>query len=577
MKHQITSIDIIDLGKRVVTTGVMAAGLFAITPLAQANFFPPAPKFDEPKFEVPKSIGHHHQQPNILLITVDDYGYDASSLYTKGKDVPPTPTLEALAADGITYNNSWSMPSCTTTRGTIMTGKYPSRTNIIFPLGNNTDDSNDLDTDNPEKLLPYLLREQGYRTKHIGKWHLTDGQGPFDPRAMQAPLDAGYDNWTGIVQGAPFPRYFNWPKVVDGSSGGFENTFTSIVEVDETIELFDEAKSYGVPAFAWLSFTAPHFPYQPAPKELVGSWVQQEVVDAYNEFCQYVEPNSGSCHGVSLPIYGYDDLPGSLVAFPVGVPSPMTPPINGDGTIWANTRLARAVFNSLVSAFDTSLQRLFGSIDMDNTVVVFVGDNGTQGDVVVAPFDRTRAKGSFYELGIKVPLVVSGPGVRNPGRRSDALVNVVDLYKTLLDIAGVKTGHKVDSISFAESLTTTSKYFSPRTFNIAEQGYPDALIENNTPVLGNPLLGPTPLREGKTIRDKQYKLIVQTGLQPMGGAVQFPDRSVTEVELYDLKNDLHEEDNLLERRRVPSRALFAYSLLCDELQREFKTSVCPKY
>jgi hypothetical protein len=136
------------------------------------------------------------------------------------------------------------------------------------------------------------------------------------------------------------------------------------------------------------------------------------------------------------------------------------------------------------------------------------GDNGTPRQVVQAPYHRSQAKGSLYQGGINVPMVIAGAGVSRTGQREGALVNSTDLFATFADIAGVKTKVPVDSVSFVEALTRPS-------FHGRSHAYMD-FRENGT--------------IKTAIRDRRYKLLEQDG-----GPRQ----------LFDLKNDPYETQDLL--------------------------------
>lgn len=96
----------------------------------------------------------------------------------------------------------------------------------------------------------------------------------------------------------------------------------------------------------------------------------------------------------------------------------------------------RRQYEAMTEAMDTEFGRLLGSIDRSNTVVIFVGDNGTPGEVGQPPFTRNRAKFRLAEGGIRVPMPIAGPVVQNPQRESTNLVHVVDLFATILELPG---------------------------------------------------------------------------------------------------------------------------------------------
>ncbi|MEE8543174.1 MAG: sulfatase-like hydrolase/transferase, partial [Gammaproteobacteria bacterium] len=107
-----------------------------------------------------------NENPNILLVISDDLGLDASSNYAVGIESPVTPTLDALAANGLVFDNAWAYPVCSPTRATILTGKYGFRTGVLWPGDeislNETSLHSFIDTNAPNT----------YNHAVIGKWHL---------------------------------------------------------------------------------------------------------------------------------------------------------------------------------------------------------------------------------------------------------------------------------------------------------------------------------------------------------------------------------------------------------------------
>jgi arylsulfatase A-like enzyme len=129
----------------------------------------------------------------------------------------------------------------------------------------------------------------------------------------------------------------------------------------------------------------------------------------------------------------------------------------------------------MVEALDTEIGRLLRSVDLTTTTVIFVGDNGTTRGVVARPYESSKAKESVYQGGVHVPLVVAGRGVSGAGtgRLSDALVNTVDLFPTILEQAGINlaqalpAGLKIDGVTLRPYLQNTA-HPRPRTWAYAE-------------------------------------------------------------------------------------------------------------
>jgi len=167
---------------------------------------------------------------------------------------------------------------------------------------------------------------------------------------------------------------------------------------------------------------------------------------------------------------------------------------------------------------DTEIGRLLSSLPndvRDNTLIIFMGDNGTPARVIdTSVFARSHSKSSLYEGGVKVPMIVSGAGVSRQNQRESALVNSVDFFATITDAYNVSTSG-IDGTSFLGLLSDAT---SPaREFN-----YSEFVTSDNQST-------------GWTVRDNQYKLI------------EFADGT---QELYDLNIDLAEQNNLINDSRV---------------------------
>ncbi|MCA8977107.1 MAG: sulfatase-like hydrolase/transferase, partial [Planctomycetes bacterium] len=180
-------------------------------------------------------------------------------------------------------------------------------------------------------------------------------------------------------------------------------------------------------------------------------------------------------------------------------------------------------YRAMVQSLDTEMGRLFstlGAATMSHTNVLFIGDNGTVQRQSVAPFDGTRSKGTPYEGGVNVPLIVSGPIVQQPGREVTALACAVDLFRTVLELAGagraVAPFEDIDSVSLLPYLTDPAQ--TPlRQFAYTEEFTGTAWPAPNT-------------NGHATIRDARYKLIHRYGSSDL---------------LYDLQTDPWENNNLI--------------------------------
>jgi arylsulfatase A-like enzyme len=188
----------------------------------------------------------------------------------------------------------------------------------------------------------------------------------------------GWDYYAGPEPGiGQLPSYFRWNKVINGILNP-STTYNTTDIVNEAVQFIVQAKSSNRPYFAWIAFHAPHTPFHKPPNSLITR----------------------------------TDLP------PSGAPK-------------------RDYFEAMVEALDTEIGRLLRSVDFSTTNVIFLGDNGTTQGVVLPPYNPIRSKGTIYQNGVNVPLMVAGAGVSSPGRLIKAIVNTVDLFPTILELAGI--------------------------------------------------------------------------------------------------------------------------------------------
>ncbi len=325
-------------------------------------------------------------QRNVLLIIADDYGIDSSSLYntSPGAVLPPTPNINALKAGGVMFRSCYALPTCSPSRATMLTGRHPFRHGVTTAV---TADDGQLMAG--EFTLPRAFAANpalGYATASLGKWHLTVG--PTTTIQNDPANVAGWPHYAGSLSGAfGTGTYTSWTKTINGVTGPTNGT-TTYATTDTTDDAVAWIAARGAaPWFLWLGYNAPHSPFHKPPNNL---------------------------HTYDTTVAGWATL-----------------------SIPANQRTH---YNAAVEALDTEIGRLLASMTpavRANTMVIFVGDNGTPNQVIQTPFGTGHAKDTLYEGGVRVPLIVSGPDVVAPNRESAALVNVADLYSTILELAGI--------------------------------------------------------------------------------------------------------------------------------------------
>ncbi len=361
-------------------------------------------------------VGDTVVQPNVLLIVADDLGVDMLELYGLGSDLPSTPTIDSLAADGVTFDFAYASPTCTPTRANIQTGRYNFRTS----LGSGLQPWETASLPDDEITLPQIMKLSpggAYGTAAFGKWHLTTNftGGPT------APNDAGYDHFDGSLYNLyqdGSQDYFKWKRITNGVTSN-SNTYATSAMVNVTRNWINAAPE---PWFVYLPFHAPHSPYHAPPSHL---------------------------HNVDV--------------------SAGDPDLN-----------PRPLYKAMVEAMDKEIGRLFASVSPDvlaRTTVIFIGDNGTPGGTTVPPFDNEHAKGTAFEGGVRVPLIVSGANVAAKGRHTSALAHAVDLFSTVADLADVDIttavpGKTIDGVSL-EPILSDPNAPPPRTDVFSQLAYPN--------------------------------------------------------------------------------------------------------
>ncbi|MBN9062125.1 MAG: sulfatase [Rhizobiales bacterium 65-9] len=319
-------------------------------------------------------------RPNIVYIVADDLGWKDVGFH--GSDIK-TPNIDKLAQGGARLEQFYAQPMCTPTRAALLTGRYPFRYGLqtmVIP----TPSKYGLPTD--ERLLPQALKEAGYRTVMVGKWHLGHSDRKYWP--MQRGFDYHYGSMVGEVD------YFT--HQADHVKDWFRNNrpldetgyVTKLWGADAVAQI--NKHDPATPLFLYLAFTAPHAPYQ-AP---------QEYLDKYKDIA---DPTR---RAYAAMVTAMDDEIGKVVA-----------------------------------ALDNKKMR-------DNTLIVFMSDNGgnrtamLSGDVDVSnlklPADNgpyRGGKGMLYEGGTRVAALANWPGRIQPGERKEVM-HVVDMFPTLAKLAG---------------------------------------------------------------------------------------------------------------------------------------------
>lgn len=335
--------------------------------------------------------------PNIVLVVADDLGWADLACY--GADVHETPHLDRFAAGALRFTHAYSAaPVCTPTRASIMTGKHPARLHmtIWYEASQNPPRDRPLlppktvgNLPHSETTLAEVLQEAGYLTAHVGKWHLGD--------AAHYPQTHGFDiNVGGTFWGAP-PTYFfpyrgTWSntdefRYVPDLEWGEPGEYLTDRLTDEAIRIIRRAGQR--PFFLHLAYHTVHTPIEARPEDA-------------ERFRRRITPDM---------------------------------------------RHQNATYAAMVYSLDENVGRLLAALDAldiaDETLVVFISDNGGfinphRGQVVTDNHPLRSGKGSLYDGGLRVPLIIRSPGQTPAGAVCEEPVVSTDLYPTVLAVAGLE-------------------------------------------------------------------------------------------------------------------------------------------
>ena len=424
-------------------------------------------------------------KPNLLFILADDLGWMDTTVY--GSRYYETPNIARLAARGMRFTDAYAAcPLCSPTRASLMTGKWPARLGITTPachlppqpdvplLADRASPGQKMICPRSRRVLPTeeytiaeALRDAGYRTGFVGKWHLGL------PEAYWPEKQGFAFSFHGAPDPGP-PSYFSPYRFRAGTvANGPEGEYITDRATDEAVRQIERHREE--PFFLCLWHWAVHAPFQ-AKDDLVAQ-----------------------ARGRSDP-RGKQDCP---------------------------------VMAGMIRSLDQSVGRVLDTLDRlrlaENTIILFFSDNGGNMYNVVEGTTPTNnaplrsGKGNIYEGGVREPMIVVWPGTVAPGSCSSEVVSSVDVYPTLLDMAGVapRKGKTLDGVSLVPLLKGEGGLGRDAIF---------CHFPHYIPATGN--LPGTSVRQGK------WKLIRFYG--------EGADRTDA-YELYDLDADIGETTNLAEK------------------------------
>ena len=428
---------------------------------------------------VPLQVRAQSEKPNIIIILTDDQGYHDVSYY-ETKDLQ-TPNLDALRKDGMRFDNFLTnSPVCAPTRASLLSGRYPDRVGVPGLIRSHPENNWGY-LDPKTVLLPQKLKEANYHTAHIGKWNL----GLESPNL---PNQKGFDLFHGwledmmddyVIKRRHGKNFMRLNEEVIDPMGHATDLFT-----EWAIDYISEQAKKEQPFFLYLAYNAPHFPVQP-PKE-------------WSDRVRERDP--------ALP-----EKRANLIAF----------------------------IEHLDHGIGKVITSLKESGEYENTIIIFTSDNGGHLPDLANNGPLRDGKQSMYEGGLRVPTLVVWPGQIAAGSSTIQLNLSMDIYPTLLELAGVEIYHTIEGRSFLKTLLGNIVveeervvYFTRREGGLTYGG-----------------------KAYHALRKGDWKLLQNSPYQPM--------------ELYNLKTDPKEENDLI--KSEPEIYKEMNSILMQHIQEGGKT------
>lgn len=458
-------------------------------------------------------MAHDNKQMNVLWIMTDQL--QAGCLGFMGNQQVQTPHLDTLAARSYVFDRAFvQSPVCMASRASIFTGRYPSAVRVrgmgILP---------------PDEItLPETLRRQGYATGAFGKVHLTpelftrttlqsdvpilDWQAFAEPAHLKSippdphksnygfekhigcdDLNRGlYEKWVqqgyGAVTLAGEPLFPEWIKDLFVAPVPAEWHHSTFIATAAENDIRQQGKS---PWFNYCSFIHPHHPFE-APQELLDLYPLEDIVLPQDKG----QPNE---HDIPQPAAS---AIGEFLRFP-------------DIVQRAVLRHYYASITLIDQCVGRLLQALHETGQAENTIIIFTADHGE----MAGEHGLLRKPSIHYDELLQVPLMISLPDTATSGRRIPGLVELVDLYPTLMGLLGLESHPGVQGTDWSRALTNNAI--------IGHQDiYSDMLFDTPS----------GPYRATQTLRSEDWKL----SIYPTAGS-QFG-------QLFDLKNDPNESTNL---------------------------------
>ncbi|MDA7510084.1 sulfatase-like hydrolase/transferase [bacterium] len=441
--------------------------------------------------------------PNIILLMGDDHGWEETGY--NGHPYLKTPVLDEMAATGLRLDHFYAAhPSCSPTRGSVLTGRHPNRYGTFTPNWSMR----------PEEItIGHIAKKAGYRTAHLGKWHV----GPVKTDSPTNPGAMGFDQWLSHDNFFELNPHFSHNGAPPTQFAGE----SSEIVIQKTIEFIEQSQQKTKPFLAVVWFGSPHEPY------------------------------SGLEHDLAL----YDNLPKAYQVRSVSLTSNET-----------GQRVRRPLGEVLreryaeITAMDRAIGKLRDHLQRaglrQNTLLWYCGDNGTPSSGLLASPFRGQ-KGQMYEGGIRVPGVIEWPAKIEQPRVSKVNTVTSDMLPTLCDLTQQSLPQRpLDGLSLLPllngNMNTRSEpicFWSYNANREAKNGlkpyFEPVQQEGTTPLVKlmngkatrtfrnfhHPTISEEDFVGSRAIIDQQYKLVVS-------------GTNKDEKELFNLRVDPAEKNNL---------------------------------
>lgn len=457
-----------------------------------------------------KPPGTDARQPNIVFLLTDDMALPELA------EMPHV--QELLTAQGVSFERFYISSSlCCPSRATLLRGQYAHNTGVTSngPIdgGFETFFYNDLES----STLGTWMQDAGYRTGFIGKY-----MNGYPILTEPAHVPPGWDRWvSGSVGGSPYKQY-DYTLNDNGkltSYGSSPEDYGTDVLIDKSLGFIDAAVEAKDPFFLYLNVLAPHLPATPAPPDL----------DLF--------PDAQVARTAAFDEEDVSDKPEWVQRLPR----------LSDEQVQENDALHRLRLQSL-QAVDRGVATLIDELErtgqMDNTYVVFASDNGFH----IGQHRLFPGKTTAYEMDIKVPFIVRGPGVP-AGVVSDALVGNTDVAPTVAELAGASVPDFVDGRSFASLFRDPDGAWSRQAFLLERLGFTSRFgaADGTTPPGEVPIEPADNIEEATTDGDPLGELPL--GRSPLYVGVRtrqylYVEYDTGDRELYDVDADPEQVDNL---------------------------------